>query len=135
MTQKQKVVDSSGHSEKRVTTRDKQDQEGEGDRLKHPDGQGVGFHVVDGDEGLVVLPHKPLTELKADAQAQGQARLHRGGHSRELDSIHVAPLQSLMDDTLYVFSVELLCHCGDDATCPVGGKDMSEKYPKAMISI
>ena len=117
-TQKQEVVDSSGHSEERVTSGDEQHQEGEGDGLKHPDGEGVGLHVVDGDEGLVVLPHKLLTELEANAQAQCQAWLHSGGHSRELAGVHVAPLQSLLDHTLYVFSVELLGHHGDDATSP-----------------
>lgn len=63
-----------------MTTRNEQHQEGEGDGMEHPDGQGMGLHVVDGDERLVVLPHKPLTKLKTDTQAQGQARLHRGGH-------------------------------------------------------
>ena len=86
--------------------------------MKHPDGQGMGFHVVNGDERLVVLLNKPLTELKTDAQAQGQAWLHRGGHSRELAWFHTTSLQSLLDHTLYVFSVEVLCHCGDNATSP-----------------
>lgn len=132
MTQKQEVIDSSSHSEKRVTAGDEQDQEGEGDGLKHPDGQGVGFHVVDGDEGLVVLPRKRLTESQADGQAQGQARLHGGGHSGEPARLHAAPLQSLLDHTLYVFSVELLGHGGDDAAGPVafkqrgGGRDESK---------
>lgn len=133
MTQKQKVVDSTGNSEKGVTTRDEEDQEGEGNRLKHPDRQGVGFHVVDGDEGLVVLPHKHLTELKADAQAQGQARLHSGGHSWELAWVHVAPLQSLLDHTLYVFSVELLGHCRDDATSPAAFKREEDYYFLLLI--
>ncbi|TNN48147.1 hypothetical protein EYF80_041665 [Liparis tanakae] len=51
VTQEQEVIDSSSHGEKRVTPGDQQDQEGEGDGSEHPDGQGVGFHVVDGDEG------------------------------------------------------------------------------------
>lgn len=108
-----------------MTPRDQQDQEGKVNRLEHPDGEGVGLHVVDGDEGLVVLPHKPLTELQADAQAQGQAGLHGGGHGREPARVHVAPVQSLLDDALYVFSVELLCHCGDDATTPAREKKVS----------
>lgn len=127
VTQEQKVVDTTGNGEKGVTARDEEDQEGEGDGLKHPDRQGVGFHVVDGDEGLVVLPHKPPTELQADAQAQGQARLHGGGHSGELAWVHVAPLQSLPHHTLDVFSVESLCHCRDDAASPARLKRKDER--------
>ena len=127
--QKQKVVHPSGHGEKWVTTGDEQHQEGEGHGMKHPDGQGVGFHVVDGDERFVVLPHKPLTELQADAQAQGQARLHRGGHSRELAGVHSTSLQSLLDHALYVFPVEVLCHRGDDASSPAAVE--KDKHIKA----
>lgn len=108
-----------------MTPRDQQDEEGKVNRPEHPDGEGVGLHVVDGDEGLVVLPHKPLTELQADSQAQGQAGLHSGGHGREPAWVHVAPLQSLLDNTLDVLSVELLCHCGDDATTPAREKKIN----------
>lgn len=116
-----------------MTPRDQQDQKGKVNRLQHPDGKCVGLHVVDGDEGLVVLPHKPLTELQADAQAQGQAGLHGGGHSREPARVHVAPLQSLLDDALYVFSVELLCHCGDDATTPEREEREVDQYRREGI--
>lgn len=92
LTQKKKVINSSSHSQKRMATRDQQDQEREGDRVKHPDGQSVGLHVVDGDERLVVLPHKLLTELQADPQTQGHARLHSGGYSWELARVNMAPL-------------------------------------------
>lgn len=133
MTQKQELIDPSGHSQKRVAPGDQQHQEGEGERLQHPDGEGVRLHVVDRDEGLVVLPHKPLTEVQADAQTQSQAGFHGGGHGRELAGVHVAPLQSLPDHLLDVLSMEPLCHCGDDAATPataakiVRGGDRSAK--------
>lgn len=114
VTQKQEVIDSPGDREKSVASRDEQNEEGEGKVSEHPDGQGVGFHVVDGDEGLPVLPHEPLAELKANTQAQGQAWLDGGGHCRQLPWVHPAPLQSLLDHTLNVLPVELLCHGGDD---------------------
>lgn len=126
MAQKQEVIDASGHSQKRVTPRDQQHQEGEGDRLQHPDGEGVRLHVVDGDEGLAMMPHKPLTEVEADAQTQGQARFHGGGHSRELAGLHVAPLQSFSDHLLDVFSMKPLCHCGDDTATPAGGDNRTK---------
>lgn len=126
MAQKQEVIDASGHSQKRVTPRDQQHQEGEGDRLQHPDGEGVRLHVVDGDEGLAMMPHKPLTEAEADAQTQGQAGFHGGGHSRELAGLHVAPLQSFSDHLLDVFSMKPLCHCGDDTATPAGGDNRTK---------
>lgn len=101
-----------------MTTRNEQHQEGEGDGVKHPHSQRVGLHVVNGDEWLVMLPHKPLTELQTDAQTQGQARLHCGGYSRELAWPNTASLQSLLDHALYVFSVKVLCYSGNDATSP-----------------
>lgn len=115
VTQKQKVVDSSGNCEKRVASRYKQHQEGEWNRLEHPDSQGVGFHVVDGDEGFTVLPHKPLAEVEANTQAQGQTWLHSSSNSRQLPRVHLAPLQGLLDYTVDIVSVELLCDGGDDA--------------------
>lgn len=121
MTQKQEVIDPSGHSQKRVAPGDQQHQEGEIERLQHPDGEGVRLHVVDRDEGLVMLPNKPLTEFEADGQTQSQAGFHCGGHSRELVGFHVAPLQSLPDHLLDVLSMKLLCHCGDDTATPAAG--------------
>lgn len=69
VTQKQKFIDSSGYCKKSVPPRNKEHEEGEWNMLEHPDSQGVGFHVVDGDEGPIVLPDKPLAELKANRQA------------------------------------------------------------------
>lgn len=121
MTQKQEVVDPSGHSQKRVASGDQQHQEGEGERLQHPDGKGVRLHVVDRDEGLVMLPYKPLTEVEADAQTESQAGFHSGGHSGELAGVHVTPLQSLPDHLLDVLSMKPLCHCWDDTATPAAG--------------
>lgn len=127
MTQKQEVIDPSGHSQERVAPGDQQHQEGEGERLQHPDGEGVRLHVVHRDEGLAVPPNKPLAEVEADAQTQSQAGFDGGGHSRELAGVHVAPLQSLLDHLLDVLPMEPLCHCGDDTATPAtAGKVVRE---------
>lgn len=110
-----------------MPARDEQHQEGEGDRLEQADGQGVGLHVVDRDEGRAVAPYETLAELQAHAQAQGQARLHRGGHGRQLAWVHAAPLQRLLDYMRDVLLVELLGHSGDDATRPTLEEFNSDK--------
>lgn len=97
-----------------------QHQEGEADGLEHPHSQGVGLHVVDGDEWLVMPPHQLPSELKSDTQAQGQPGLHCGGDGGQLAWGHATPLQSLLDHTLNVLPVELLGHGRDDASSPAG---------------
>lgn len=118
LTQQQEVADSSSDGQKGVTSRNEQHQEGEGKWVEHPDGQCMCLHVMDGDEGLVVLPHKPLCELQPDAQAQGQTRFHRGGHSSQLARLHAAAAQSLVDDALNILAVKLLSYSGNDPTSP-----------------
>lgn len=99
---------------------DQQHQEGEGDGAEHPDGQGVGLHVVDRDERRVVAPDERPAEVQADSQAQSQTGLHGGGHGRQQARGHATSVQRLLNHALNVFFVELLRHWRDDAAGPAG---------------
>ncbi len=56
------------HSEQTVSPRHKQHQVGEVDLLDHPDGDGVGLHVVDGDDGDSMLSAQVLCVARAHAE-------------------------------------------------------------------
>lgn len=75
-----------------------------------PDGECVSLHVMDGDEGFLVLADQAPAVVQPHAQAQSKPGFHCGGHGRKLGHRNAAGTKGLLNHSVDVFSVKLLCH-------------------------